>query len=203
MKWQWPRMRQVAVPASTPAAEEDIDHRPSWEPTPPTVTREWSRSISSMKHKVTTLTEVKEAALFRASKFPSVLLHVETNLKGEKPFKDSVLQTRMTGACGLALVRCGELAFSSLGGSRPSYRASTTPSQVTFPKTWTPSSKSLGTLREAPSTSARASGRSPTSCPGVLSPFPNSSLWRQCQDSRGLGGGREKAVSGRLLPFWA
>jgi hypothetical protein len=156
-----------------------------------------------MKRKVTTLTEVKEAALFRASEFPSALLHVETDLKGEKPFQDAVLRTRMTGACGLALVRCGELAFSSLGGSRPSYRASTTLSQVTLPKTWAPSSRSLGTLREASSTSAGASGGSPTSCSGVVSPFPNSSLWRQCQDSRGLGGGWEKAVSGRLLPFWA
>jgi hypothetical protein len=103
-----------------PAAEEDIDHRPSWEPTPPNVTREWSRTISSMKRKVTTLTEAKEAALFRASEFPSALLHVEADLKGKKPFKDAVLRTEMAGACGLALVRCGELAFSSLDGSRPS-----------------------------------------------------------------------------------
>jgi hypothetical protein len=83
MKQQWAHVRQVAVPASTPAAEEDINHRPSWDPTPPTVTREWSRSIPSLKRKVTTLTEVKEAALFRASEFPSALLHVETDLKGE------------------------------------------------------------------------------------------------------------------------
>jgi hypothetical protein len=115
MKEQWAHMRQAAVPASTPAAEEDIDHRPSWEPTRPTVTREWSRSISSMKRKVATLTEAKEAALFRASEFPSSLLHVEADLKGKKPFKDAVLRTNVAGACGLALVRCGELTFSSLG----------------------------------------------------------------------------------------
>jgi hypothetical protein len=94
MQQQWAHMRQVTVTtASTPAAEEDVDHCPSWEPTPPTVTREWSRSISSMKKKVTTLTEVKEAALFRASEFPSSLLHVEADLKGKKPFKDE------RGAC--------------------------------------------------------------------------------------------------------
>jgi hypothetical protein len=108
-------MQQVAVPASTPAAEEDIDHRPSWEPTRPTVTRKWSRSISSMKRKVTTLTEAKEAALFRTSEFPSSLLHVEADLKGKKPFKDAVLRTNVAGTCSLALIRCGELAFSSLG----------------------------------------------------------------------------------------
>jgi hypothetical protein len=115
MKEQWAHMWQVTVPASTPAAEEDIDHRPSWEPTRPTVTREWSRSIASMKLKVTTLTEAKEAALFRTFEFPSSLLHVEANLKGKKPFKDAVLRTNVAGACGLALIRCGELSFSSLG----------------------------------------------------------------------------------------
>jgi hypothetical protein len=68
-----------------------------------------------MKRKVTTLTEAKEAALFRASEFPSSLLHVEADLKGKKPFKDAVLRTNVAGACDLALVRCVELAFSSLG----------------------------------------------------------------------------------------
>jgi hypothetical protein len=40
---------------------------------------------------------------------------VEANLKGKKPFKDAVLRTNVAGACGLALVRCGEMAFSSMG----------------------------------------------------------------------------------------
>jgi hypothetical protein len=111
MKQQW---AQSAATATTPAAEEDIDHRPSWEPTLPTVTREWSKTISRMKRKVTTLTEEKKAAHFRASEFPSSLLHVEAYLKGKKPFKEAVTRTNVAGACGLALVRCGELAFSSL-----------------------------------------------------------------------------------------
>jgi hypothetical protein len=68
-----------------------------------------------MKRKVTNLTEAKEAALFRTSEFPSSLLHVEADLKGKKPFKDAVLRTNVVGACGLELVQCGELAFSSLG----------------------------------------------------------------------------------------
>jgi hypothetical protein len=68
-----------------------------------------------MKRKVTALTEADESALFRASQFPSSLLHVEADLKGKKPFKDAILRTNVAGACGLALVRCGELAFSSLG----------------------------------------------------------------------------------------
>jgi hypothetical protein len=116
MKQQWAHMRHMSeASAMTPAAVEDVDHRPSWEPIPPTVTREWSKTISLMKKKVTTLTEVKEAAPFRASEFPSSLLHVEADLKGKKPFKDAVTRTNMAGACGLALVRCGEMAFSSLG----------------------------------------------------------------------------------------
>ena len=68
MKLQRAHMRHVsAASATTPAAEEDIDHRPSWVPTPPTVMREWSKTISCRKRKVTTLTEAKEAAHFRAS----------------------------------------------------------------------------------------------------------------------------------------
>jgi hypothetical protein len=91
MNQQWAHMRQVSeATATTPAAEEYIDHCPSWEPTPPTVTMEWSKTISKMRKKVTSLTEAKEAAQFRASKFPSFLLHVEADLKGKKPFKDVV-----------------------------------------------------------------------------------------------------------------
>jgi hypothetical protein len=116
MNQQWAHMRHVSeASATTPAVEEFVDHRPSWEPTPPTVTREWNKTISRMKRKVTTLTEAKEAAQFWASEFPSSLLHVEADLKGKKPFKDAVTRTNMAGACSLALVRCGELAFSSLG----------------------------------------------------------------------------------------
>jgi hypothetical protein len=111
MKEQWAHMRQVTVPASTPAAEEDIDHRPSWEPTRPTVKREWSRSISSMKRKVTTLTEADEATLFRTSQFPSSLLHVEPR----SPSRMRCSGRNVAGACGLALVRCGEMAFSLMG----------------------------------------------------------------------------------------
>jgi hypothetical protein len=94
---------------------EDIDRRPKWESTRPTLKKEWSKSISAMKRKVTALMEAEESALFRASQFPSSLLHVEADLKGKKPFKDATLRTKVAGTCGLALVRCGELAFSSLG----------------------------------------------------------------------------------------
>jgi hypothetical protein len=105
MKQQWVHMRHVSeATATTPAAEEDVDHRPSWEPTPPTDTREWSKTISLMKKKVTTLTEAKEAAPFQASDFLSSLLHVEADLKGKKPFKDAVTWTNVADACGLALV---------------------------------------------------------------------------------------------------
>jgi hypothetical protein len=67
-----------------------------------------------MKRKVSVFTEADESALFRASQFPSTLLHVEADLKGKKPFKDATLRTNVAGTCGLVLVRCGELAFSSL-----------------------------------------------------------------------------------------
>jgi len=79
------------------------------------VEREWGKTVTYMKRKVTTLTASKEAAQFRTSLFPASLLHVEADLKSKKPFKEAVLRTNVAGACGLALVRCGELAYSALG----------------------------------------------------------------------------------------
>jgi hypothetical protein len=117
MRQQWRLLRQVATAKAptSPDAEEDIDQRPSWEPATPTVEREWSKTINAMKRKVTTLTVAKEAAHFRTSLFPPSLMHVEADLKAKKNFRESVLKTNVAGACGLALVRCGELAYSALG----------------------------------------------------------------------------------------
>jgi hypothetical protein len=161
------------VPASTPAAEEDIVSVG----TRPTVMREWSRSISSMKRKVTTLTEAKEAAFFRTSEFPSSLLHVEADLKGKKPFKDAVLRTNVAGACGLALVRCGELAFSSLG--KESTLMSRLHDAINGDSPQDVDSRSLRTPRKTSSTSARASGRSPTSAQ-TLPQAPSNRVWMNC-----------------------
>jgi hypothetical protein len=36
-------------------------------------------------------------------------------LKPKKDFKEASLRTNAAGACSLALVRCGELAFAALG----------------------------------------------------------------------------------------
>jgi hypothetical protein len=112
-------MRQLAAPAVPHVKEEDIDRRPKWETARPTLKKEWSSSITSMKsslkRKASVLTEADESALFRTSQFPSSLLHEEADLKGKKPFKDATLRTNVVGACGLALVRCGKMAFSLLG----------------------------------------------------------------------------------------
>jgi hypothetical protein len=100
---QWSHMRQLA-PAAPPSVMEDINRRSQWEPPIPTLKKNWSHSISSMKRKVTVLTEPEKSALFRAPQFPSSLLHVEADLRGKKPFKDALLRTNVAGACGLALV---------------------------------------------------------------------------------------------------
>jgi len=102
MRQQWRLLRQVAIKKTptSPDAEEDVDQRPSWEPATPTVEKDWSKTITAMKRKVTTLTVAKEAAHFRTSLFPPSLLHVEADLKGKKAFKDSVLRTNVAGACG-------------------------------------------------------------------------------------------------------
>jgi hypothetical protein len=114
-KDQWAHMRQLRVPAAQKAQEEDDDRRPKWETAHPTTKKEWSSTIGTMKRMASAFTEPDESALFRASQFPSCLLHAEADLKGKKFFKDATLRTNVAGASGLALIRCGEMAFSSLG----------------------------------------------------------------------------------------
>jgi hypothetical protein len=68
-----------------------------------------------MKREASALTEPEALAPFRASNFPSCLLHAEANLKPKKDFKEATLRTNVAGACGLTLVCCGEMAFFALG----------------------------------------------------------------------------------------
>jgi hypothetical protein len=68
-----------------------------------------------MKRKTSAFTEPDASAPFRASLFPSCLLHGEADLKPKKDFEEATLRTNVAGACGLALVRCGEMAYSALG----------------------------------------------------------------------------------------
>jgi hypothetical protein len=68
-----------------------------------------------MKRKANALAECDASAPFRVSRFPSCLLHTEADLKPKKAFKVASLQTNVAGACGLAFVRSGEMAFSALG----------------------------------------------------------------------------------------
>jgi hypothetical protein len=96
------------------AEEEDDDRRPKWDTAPPTTKREWKSSIALTK-KTAALTEYDASAPFRVSEFPACLLHAEADLKPKKVFKEASLRTNVAGVCGLALVRCGEKAFSSLG----------------------------------------------------------------------------------------
>jgi hypothetical protein len=233
MNEQWGHMRQVSVPATPPVKVEDIDLRPSWEPTRPTVKKEWNKSISSMKRKVTTLTEADKAALFRASQFPSFLLHVEADLKGKKPFKDAILRTNVVGACGLVLIRCGELAFSSMGkestlmsclhdaisGESPQDVDSLLQVLKDTKEDLIDIRKGLGKVANVGSDIAAGSfnqgvddlrhlvWESPlqggAAYLGALSPFPHASLRQRREDSQGLGSGSEEAISGRLLPLQA
>jgi hypothetical protein len=113
---KWAHLRQLGGPAAQEAKEvQDDDHRPKWDTAPPTTKKEWKTSINSMKREASALTEPEASAPFRASLFPSCLLHAEADLKPKKDFKEATLQTNVAGACGLALVRCGEMAFSALG----------------------------------------------------------------------------------------
>jgi hypothetical protein len=110
-KDQWAHMRQLGVPAAQEAQEEDNDCHPKWDTAPPTTKREWKSPIALMKKKTAALTEPDASA----SLFPSCLLHAEADLKPKKDFKEATLRTNVAGTCGLAIIRCGEMAFSALG----------------------------------------------------------------------------------------
>jgi hypothetical protein len=97
------------------AEDEDDDRRPKWKSAPPTAKREWRASITLMKKKANALAEDDASAPFRVSQFPSCLLHAEADLRPKKAFKEASLRTNVAGACGLAFVRSGKMAFSALG----------------------------------------------------------------------------------------
>jgi hypothetical protein len=108
-KHQWAFVRQLGVPAAQQKAEEEDDNqRPKWDTAPPTTKREWKSCIAlMMKKKTAALTECDASAPFRVSEFPACLLH----LKPKKAFKEASLRKNVAGACGLALIRCGEIRF--------------------------------------------------------------------------------------------
>jgi hypothetical protein len=72
-----------------------------------------------MKRASSTLTEPAESAPFRSFFFPGCLLHAEVKLRPTKAFKEATLKTDAAGACGLALIRCGELAHAALSRDSP------------------------------------------------------------------------------------
>jgi hypothetical protein len=72
-----------------------------------------------MKRTTSALTEPVASAPFRASLFPTCLLHAEADLRPKKAFKEATLRTDSAGACGIVLVRCGELEFAALGKESP------------------------------------------------------------------------------------
>jgi hypothetical protein len=96
-------------------SEEEDDRLPKWD-TPSTKPKvDWETSISVLKMTVSSLTEPPESASFRSLKFPASLLRAEADLRVKKTFKDEVLRTDAAGACGLAFIRCGEIAHATLG----------------------------------------------------------------------------------------
>jgi hypothetical protein len=72
-----------------------------------------------MKRISSVLTELAESAPFRSSLFPTSLLHAEADLRTKKAFKEATLHMDAAGACGLSLVRCGELVHAILGKDSP------------------------------------------------------------------------------------
>jgi hypothetical protein len=97
-------------------SEEEDDCLPKWDTPSSKPKVDWETSIAALKKTVSALTEPPESAPFRSSKFPLSLLHAEADLRSKKAFKDEVLRMDATG---LALIRCGEIAHTTLGKTRP------------------------------------------------------------------------------------
>jgi hypothetical protein len=108
---QWTHLRHLGDAAAQEVKDnQDDDRRPKWDTASPTTKKEWKSTISTMKREASALTEPVASAPFRASLFPTCLLHAEADLKPKKDFKEALLRTNVAGACGLALIRCGEMA---------------------------------------------------------------------------------------------
>jgi hypothetical protein len=113
---QWEHLLHLGdVSTQDVKVDLDDDRRPRWDAASPTTKKEWKSTISTMKRTASALTEPVALAPFRASLFFTCLLHAEADLKPKKAFKEATLSTGAAGACGLALVRCGELAYAALG----------------------------------------------------------------------------------------
>jgi hypothetical protein len=138
-------MRRIDLPKPKVKSEEEDDRLPKWE-TPSTMPKvDWETSISTLKKTVSTLTEPPESVIFRSSKFPPSLLYAKANLRTKKVFKDEVLRTDAARACGLAFVRCGEIAHATLGKTSTLITAMKSAVTGESLKTRTPSGRSCET----------------------------------------------------------
>jgi hypothetical protein len=112
---QWEHLCQLSSPPKVDKVDSEDRRRLRWKTDVPTSRKEWKTSITRMKRTASALTEPVASAPFRSSLFPTCLLHAEADLRPKKAFKEATLRTDTAGACNLALVRCGELAFVTLG----------------------------------------------------------------------------------------
>jgi hypothetical protein len=112
---EWEHLRQLSGPPKVDKAASDNDRRQRWKTDVPTSKKDWKTSITKMKRTASALTEPVASAPFRMSLFPTCLLHAEADLRPKKAFKEATLRTDTAGACGLALVRCGKMAFAAMG----------------------------------------------------------------------------------------
>jgi hypothetical protein len=108
---EWEHLHQLSGPLKVDKAASKDNRRPGWKTDVPTSKKDWKTSITRINRAASALTEPVASAPFRASLFPTCLLHAEADLKPKKAFKEATLRTDTAGA----LVRCGKLVFSALG----------------------------------------------------------------------------------------
>lgn len=113
---QWRHLRGVGEESQPPAKNGEEDNgrpRMDMDTTCPKGPDEWKKSIATMKRSATALTAATNSASFMSPKFPTCLIHTEPVLDKSKDFKTAKEKTTITGACGLAFIRCEELVHAS------------------------------------------------------------------------------------------
>jgi hypothetical protein len=118
---QWQHLHRLNASSLQESAKTEVDDdcRPRWDTPLSKPKVDLESTISASKKSASALTEPAESAPFRSSLFPASILHAEADLRSKRAFKDEVLRTDAAGPCSLSLVRCSELAHTTLGKESP------------------------------------------------------------------------------------
>lgn len=117
-KWargKWIDARKVATKSQEAALSgDDSGAKPEIDWATLKYKGDWASTLRQMKGAVRSLTIRPNSAPFKSSKLPDCISFIEDSLSGDKIFKESRERADVAGACGLSLIRCGEIVSASV-----------------------------------------------------------------------------------------